>query len=69
MGVCLLEWSTWKRLPKMRRTDAAAFLVTALSVLIMNAVIAVALGCSPYGLRWVHARYFLAPPQTIQKTA
>lgn len=27
-GVCLVEWSTWRRLPKMRRVDAAAFLVT-----------------------------------------
>ncbi len=26
MGFCLLEWSTWSRLNKMRRTDAVAFL-------------------------------------------
>jgi SulP family sulfate permease len=25
MGVCLMEWSTWSRLHKMRRLDAAAF--------------------------------------------
>jgi SulP family sulfate permease len=69
VGICLLEWSTWKRLRKMRRIDAAAFLVTCLSVLVVNAVIAVGLGCSLYGLRWVYARYFVAPPQTVQKPA
>ena len=41
MGFCLLEWSTWSRLNKMRRTDAAAFLLTALSVLVVNAAVAV----------------------------
>jgi SulP family sulfate permease len=50
VGVGLLEWSTWKRLPRMRRLDAAAFLVTATGVLTMNAVAAVALGCSLFGL-------------------
>jgi SulP family sulfate permease len=69
VGICLLEWSTWKRLPKMRRLDAAAFMVTCLSVLVVNAVIAVGLGCSLYGLRWVYYRYFIAPPQTVQKPA
>ena len=69
VGICLLEWSTWRRLPKMRRLDAAAFLVTCLSVLVVNAVIAVALGCALYGLRWMYERYFVAPPQTVQKTA
>jgi SulP family sulfate permease len=54
MGLCLLDWSTWRRLPKMSRTDAAAFLVTAISVLAVNAVLAVALGCSIYA---VHAAY------------
>jgi len=29
MGLCLLDWSAWRRLPKMRRVDAAAFLATA----------------------------------------
>ncbi len=73
VGICLLEWSTWRRLPKMRRIDAAAFLVTALSVLVMNAVMAVGLGCSLYGVRWLHQRYFAgtagAVTQTIQKPA
>ncbi len=50
VGIGLLEWSTWKRLPKMRRLDATAFLATAVGVLLMNAVAAVALGCSLYGV-------------------
>jgi hypothetical protein len=31
MGLCLLDWSAWRRLPKMSRVDAAAFLLTAFS--------------------------------------
>ncbi|MGA2738580.1 MAG: SulP family inorganic anion transporter [Bryobacteraceae bacterium] len=53
VGIGLLEWSTWKRLPRMRPVDAAAFLTTATGVLTMNAVAAVALGCSLYGLHWL----------------
>ncbi len=55
MGLCLLDWSAWRRLPKMSRVDAAAFLVTAVAVLAVNAVLAVAIGCSLYVLRaaWV----------------
>lgn len=56
MGICLLEWSTWRRLLKMRRTDALAFLSTALAVLLVNAVAAVAIGCSFYGARWLYER-------------
>jgi SulP family sulfate permease len=48
IGICLLEWSTWKRLPRMRRADAAAFLSTALAVVTVNAVLAVAIGCLCY---------------------
>jgi SulP family sulfate permease len=55
MGLCLLEWSTWRRLPRMRRVDAAAFLVTAFSVLAVNAIAAVAIGCSLYVLRGLYA--------------
>lgn len=54
MGICLLEWSTWRRLPKMRRVDAAAFLATALAVLITNAVAAVAIGCAIFA---AHSMY------------
>ena len=57
MGICLLDWSAWSRLPKMSRVDAAAFLVTALAVMTVNAVAAVALGCSLYAMRGVYVRY------------
>lgn len=56
MGLCLLDWSAWRRLPKMGRLDAAAFLTTAGSVLAVNAVLAVALGCSLYGLRVLYRK-------------
>ena len=52
MGLCLLDWSAWRRLPKMRRVDAVAFLATALAVLCVNAVLAVAIGCSLYAVKW-----------------
>ncbi len=51
MGLCLLDWSAWRRLPKMNRIDAAAFLFTAVSVLVFNAVLAVAVGCAVYLFR------------------
>jgi SulP family sulfate permease len=50
-GLCLLEWSTWRRLGKMNRADASAFLITAVAVLVVNAVAAVAAGCAVYALR------------------
>jgi SulP family sulfate permease len=52
IGLCLLEWSTWRRLLRMRRVDASAFLCTAVAVLVVNAVLAVAIGCSFYVVRW-----------------
>jgi sulfate permease, SulP family len=55
MGIGLLNWSAWKRLPKMSRTDAAAFLSTAAIVLI-NAVLAVAVGCAFYVLRALYLK-------------
>ena len=51
VGLSLLEWSTWRRLHRMRRLDATAFLATALAVLTTNAVAAVAIGCSFYVVR------------------
>jgi len=57
MGYCLLDWSAWRRLPKMGRTDAAAFLTTAVGVLVTNAVLAVALGCAWYAVRSLMARH------------
>jgi MFS superfamily sulfate permease-like transporter len=50
VGLCLLEWRTWKRLPRMRKLDASAFLATALAVQMVNAVAAALLGCSFYFL-------------------
>lgn len=62
VGICLLEWSTWRRLPKMRRVDALAFLSTAGAVLVVNAVVAVTIGCSAYLLRWVYRRFVPSMP-------
>lgn len=61
VGLCLLEWSTWRRLPRMRKLDASAFLATALAVQMVNAVAAVLLGCSFYFLAWV--KHKLAEPE------
>jgi SulP family sulfate permease len=54
-GICLLQWSTWGRLRKMRRVDAAAFLVTVGLVVMTNAVLAVAAGCAVYALHRLNA--------------
>lgn len=54
VGICLLEWSTWHRLPKMRYSDAGAFLVTCFATLFANAVVAVAAGCLVASLPWLH---------------
>lgn len=56
VGICLLEWGTWRRLPKMSRVNALAFLSTAIAVLVVNSVVAVAIGCSFYVLRFFYDR-------------
>lgn len=56
MGFCLLDWSTWRRLPLMRPVDAIAFLTTALLVLFVNAVASVGAGCLVYGIAAVIRR-------------
>jgi SulP family sulfate permease len=56
IGICVLEWSTWRRLHKMRRVDAAAFLITAAAVLMVNAVLAVGIGCLLYLVRSLYVR-------------
>jgi SulP family sulfate permease len=61
VGLCLLEWSTWRRLPRMRKLDASAFLATALATQMVNAVAAVLLGCSFYFLAWLKQQ--LAAPE------
>jgi sulfate permease, SulP family len=67
MGLCLLDWSAWRRLPKMSRVDAAAFLATALAVLMVNAVLAVAIGCSLYAVKWAWSR--VAGPALPERSA
>ncbi len=58
MGVRLMEWSMWRRLTKMRRIDAAAFLSTSVAALFLNAVFAVALGVSFYAVAYLYRTYF-----------
>jgi SulP family sulfate permease len=64
MGLCLLDWSTWRRLKKMTRIDAAAFLATALGVVTVNAVLAVIVGCSLYIVRAAYVR-LMSEPESI----
>ena len=54
MGIRLMEWSMWRRLAKMRRVDAAAFLSTSIAALFLNAVFAVALGVSFYAAAYLY---------------
>jgi len=61
MGLCLLDWSAWRRLPKMSRLDATGFLVTAFAVMSVNAVLAVTIGCSLYILHWLYQRWARRP--------
>jgi SulP family sulfate permease len=61
MGINLLDWSTWHRLPRMRLIDSAAFLVTTLGVLaVSNAIYAVAAGCALYGIHFLYLKMFPA---------
>jgi SulP family sulfate permease len=53
MGACLLDWSAWRRLTKMRLLDASAFMATAVAVVALNAVAAVLVGCSLYLLSYL----------------
>jgi sulfate permease, SulP family len=62
IGICLLEWGAWRRLPKMALVDALGFLSTAAATLIVNAVLAVAIGCSFYLVRFMYRQ--LAGPHT-----
>ncbi len=60
IGICLLEWSTWRRLNKMGRVDALAFLSTAAAVLVVNAVLAVGIGCSLYLARYLYHKLLVS---------
>jgi SulP family sulfate permease len=46
MGFCLLDWSAWRRIPRMRWAETGSFLATAVLVLFVNAVAAIAIGCT-----------------------
>ena len=63
MGLCLLDWSAWRRLPRMARVDAAAFLATVAAVVTVNAVLAVAIGCGIYAAHAAWVRVF--PPARV----
>ena len=56
IGYCLLDVASWKQLPQMPRLDAAAFIVTGISILFVNAAVAVALGCSLYVAKFLAGR-------------
>lgn len=58
MGFCLLDWSAWRRIPQMKWSEAGSFLSTAILVLFMNAVAAIAAGCAIHfaGLAWQRFR-------------
>jgi SulP family sulfate permease len=57
MGLCLLDVSAWRRLHKMRLVDAAAFLATAIGVIVLNAVAAVIAGCAIYIVEYLYTRH------------
>ncbi len=66
VGLSLLEWSTWRRLPRMRRVDALAFLVTTVATLGTNAVLAVLAGGSLYLVQHLYLK--LAGPSLGLRT-
>jgi SulP family sulfate permease len=68
MGICLLDGSTWRGLPRMRRVDAAGFLFTALAVLAINAVAAIAIGCLLYAGYHVYSRLRAEPSPSCLQT-
>lgn len=69
MGLCLLDWGAWRRLAKMRPVDSGAFLLTAVGVLVVNAVAAVVIGCSLYGVRYLYRRHVRPSPQMSEVAA
>ena len=69
MGLCLLDWGTWRRLGRMRPADSGAFLATACGVLVVNAVAAVLVGCSLYGAKYVYRRHIRPLPRISEAAA
>lgn len=70
IGSQLLDWSIWRRLPLMRRSEAWAFLATAIGVQVWNAGAAVALGTAihyvPSALEWLRAHARAPHPAPIR---
>jgi SulP family sulfate permease len=60
VGLCLMDWGTWKRLPRMRRVDAAAFVVTMLGVICFNAVAAIVVGTAIHMVDHLDSRFLAA---------
>lgn len=69
MGLCLLDWGAWRRIPKMRPVDSGAFLLTAVGVLVLNAVAAVGVGCSLYAARHLYRRLVRPAPRISEVAA
>jgi MFS superfamily sulfate permease-like transporter len=69
MGLCLLDWSAWRRLLRMRPVDSGAFLVTAFGVLMVNAVVAVVIGCSLYVAHSLYRRHVRPSPRIPEVAA
>ena len=69
IGICLLEWGTWRRLRKMRPVDALGFLTTAVAVLVVNAILAVAIGCSFYLARYLYRRIRKPEEEHVEEPA
>lgn len=69
MGFCLLDWGAWRRLSRMRFVDSGAFLATAVGVLVINAVAAVAVGCSLYAVRHLYRTHIHPSPRISEVAA
>ena len=69
MGLCLLDWSAWRRLLRMRPVDSGAFLVTAFGVVMVNAVAAVVIACSLYVAHSLYRWHVRPSPRTREVAA
>jgi sulfate permease, SulP family len=65
IGLSLLEWGTWRRLFKMNRVDALAFLATSVATLVVNAASAVAIGCAFHVGRFAYRKFVRSPNHTF----
>jgi SulP family sulfate permease len=67
VGWCLMDWGTWKRLPKMRRLDATAFVATMFGVVCLNAVAAIAIGIAIHLVHHLDSRFFRIEPPLVSQ--